>query len=194
MFNTHCQVRKYVDDIAIVSAGYNFAHQLRDGYRAARRKLQHLNMQLNEHKTVAVANTPRARQQMRLAWKGMRMPRIAFTTRDLGVDVQFGPWRNPVQKSRCRKFQQAMDRIAMLPLATAERAFLVKLLLPPTPYGSEVGGCSQTLQQQLTTAARKGIAGGASHARQRRAKEIDLFAWGGAKLNPHVNLGVRGSP
>ena len=82
--------------------------------RDASYTVQQLNMQLNEHKTVAVANTPRARQQMRLAWNGMRMPRIAFTTRDLGVGVQVGPWRNPVQKSRCRKFQQAMDRIAML--------------------------------------------------------------------------------
>eukprot|EP00971_Amphidinium_carterae_P249004 4942660-Amphidinium_carterae.1 len=35
---------------------------------------------------------------------------VSFTTRDLGVEVQWGPWRNPAQQSRIKSFGSAMRR------------------------------------------------------------------------------------
>eukprot|EP00971_Amphidinium_carterae_P139142 2757488-Amphidinium_carterae.2 len=50
-------------------------------------------MQLNKAKCVVVANTEACRRECRNAWRGMGV-QVAFHTRDLGIDVQWGPWRN----------------------------------------------------------------------------------------------------
>eukprot|EP00971_Amphidinium_carterae_P187161 3714789-Amphidinium_carterae.1 len=52
------EVRKYVDDMALVGAGPFFAQYLRDSYRNVLRALTPANMQVNPNKTVVVQVCP----------------------------------------------------------------------------------------------------------------------------------------
>eukprot|EP00971_Amphidinium_carterae_P098485 1947818-Amphidinium_carterae.1 len=45
-----------------------------------------------------------------------------LTTRDLGVDTQWAPWRNPVQKKRISTFHQSMNRVRALGLPAHVKA------------------------------------------------------------------------
>eukprot|EP00971_Amphidinium_carterae_P303923 6039353-Amphidinium_carterae.1 len=102
-------VRKYVDDMVLAASGRGCAFELREAFRSVRTVLTDAGMQLNKAKCVVVANTDACRQECRKAWRGMGV-QVAFHTRDLGVDVQWGPWRNPVQQSRVKSFTAAMSR------------------------------------------------------------------------------------
>eukprot|EP00971_Amphidinium_carterae_P337072 6473724-Amphidinium_carterae.1 len=102
-------VRKYVDDMVLSASGKGCAFTLREAFKAVRRVLEDAGMQLNKAKCVVVANTDPCRRECRRAWDRMGV-KIEFTTRDLGVDVQWGPWRNPVQQSRVKSFTAAMRR------------------------------------------------------------------------------------
>eukprot|EP00971_Amphidinium_carterae_P351506 6492146-Amphidinium_carterae.2 len=53
---------------------------------------------------------------------------VQFTTRDLGVDVQWGPWRNPVQQSRVKAFTAAMTRVRMLNLPLHFKMGMIRAL------------------------------------------------------------------
>eukprot|EP00971_Amphidinium_carterae_P295966 5878324-Amphidinium_carterae.1 len=63
---------------------------------------------------------------------------VAFHTRDLGVDVEWGPWRNPVQQSRIKSFTAAMTRVRMLNLPLRFKMSMIRALYPLVIYGSEV--------------------------------------------------------
>eukprot|EP00971_Amphidinium_carterae_P258601 5132668-Amphidinium_carterae.1 len=96
--------------MVLAASGRGCAFALREAFKAVRTVLLDAGMQLNKPKCVVVANTDACRLECRRAWNRMGV-QVAFTTRDLGVDVQWGPWRNPVQQSRA-----AMTRVRMLNL------------------------------------------------------------------------------
>eukprot|EP00971_Amphidinium_carterae_P331897 6465724-Amphidinium_carterae.3 len=102
-------VRKYVDDMVLSASGKGCAYDLREAFRAIKRVLEASGMRLNKTKCVVVANTNACRLECRKAWHRMGVD-VSFTTRDLGVDVQWGPWRNPVQQARIVSFNKAMKR------------------------------------------------------------------------------------
>eukprot|EP00971_Amphidinium_carterae_P152708 3026825-Amphidinium_carterae.1 len=93
-------------------------------------------MQLNKSKCVVIANTDACRRECRRAWDRMGV-QVEFTTRDLGVDVQWGPWRNPVQQSRIKSFTAAMRRVRMLNLPLQFKMGMIRALYPLALYGSE---------------------------------------------------------
>eukprot|EP00971_Amphidinium_carterae_P117313 2323807-Amphidinium_carterae.1 len=111
-------VRKYVDVLAASGRGCGF--ELREAFKSVRAVLEAAGMQLNKAKCVVVANTKACRLECRRAWHRMGV-QVQFTTRDLGVDVQWGPWRNPVQQSRVKAFTTAMTRVRMLNLPCSSR-------------------------------------------------------------------------
>eukprot|EP00971_Amphidinium_carterae_P053980 1062728-Amphidinium_carterae.1 len=62
---------------------------------------------------------------------------VEFTTRDLGVDVQWGSWRNPVQQTRVKSFPAAMRRVRILNLPLQFKMGMIRALYPLLLYGSE---------------------------------------------------------
>eukprot|EP00971_Amphidinium_carterae_P044572 876552-Amphidinium_carterae.1 len=71
---------------------------------------------------------------------------VSFTTR-AGVDVQWGPWRNPVQQSKIKSFGAAMRRVRMLNLPLRFKMSMIRALYPLVIYGSEVSGQFRTTGQ-----------------------------------------------
>eukprot|EP00971_Amphidinium_carterae_P056198 1108840-Amphidinium_carterae.1 len=110
---------------------------------------------------------------------------VEFTTRDLGVDVQWGPWRNPVQQSRVKSFSAAMRRVRMLNLPLQFKMGMIRALYPLVLYGSEVSGLAHTSIHKVRVSARRALGRG---AQLRRAAELELALKGGIKADPQVTL------
>eukprot|EP00971_Amphidinium_carterae_P231450 4593218-Amphidinium_carterae.1 len=108
---------------------------------------------------------------------------VSFTTRDLGVDVQWGPWRNPVQQARVQSFGQAMKRVRMLNLPLRFKMSMIRALYPLVIYGSEVSGFAETSLGKVRIAARGALGRG---TQLRRAAELELTLKGGIKADPQV--------
>ena len=51
-------------------------------------------------RTVVATNGPNVRTSVKAVWRNSSLPSLVFTTRDIGVDVQWEYWRNPVHQSR----------------------------------------------------------------------------------------------
>ena len=83
------------------------------------------------------------------------VPQLAFTTRDSGVDVQWGPWRNPVQQGRVGTFQRATR------LAVFQKAFTIKPL-PMALYGAQMSGMADRHLQSSRVAVQAALGSGAS--------------------------------
>eukprot|EP00971_Amphidinium_carterae_P128630 2547859-Amphidinium_carterae.1 len=115
--------------MVLAASGRGCAFDLREAFRSVRHVLTEAGMQLNKAKCVVVANTDPCRQECRKAWRGMGV-QVAFHTRDLGVDVQWGPWRNPVQQSRVKSFTAAMSRVRMLNLSLRFKMGMIRALYP----------------------------------------------------------------
>eukprot|EP00971_Amphidinium_carterae_P330682 6463843-Amphidinium_carterae.1 len=75
-------------------------------------------------------------------WRAGRLPPLKVTTRDLGVDTPWAPWRCPVQRKRVVTFQQAMMRVRALGLPAYSKARIFKSLYSVGFYGAEGGGMS----------------------------------------------------
>ena len=91
-------------------------------------------MVLNPKKTVVVTNVPKARASVKAAWRNR------ITIRDLGVDLQWGPWRNPVQQGSDGTFQKAVFGLRHLGLAAPQKVFTIKILCPVAFYGGQTKG------------------------------------------------------
>eukprot|EP00971_Amphidinium_carterae_P209838 4162225-Amphidinium_carterae.1 len=142
-------------------------------------------MQLNKSKCVVIANTDACRRECRGAWERMGV-QVEFTTRDLGVDVQWGPWRNPVQQSHMKSFTAAMRRVRMLNLPLQFKMRMIRALYPLALYGSEVSGLAHTSIHRVRISARRALGRG---AQLRRAAELELaLKKGGLKADPQVTL------
>ena len=109
--------RKYVDDMVLVAVGRRVGPDLRESFLQVREALARAGMVLNPKKTVVVCNGPVARASVTAAWRNRSLPQLVFTTRDLGVDVQWGPWSNPVEQGRWGTFQKTMLKLRSLGLA-----------------------------------------------------------------------------
>eukprot|EP00971_Amphidinium_carterae_P206860 4104571-Amphidinium_carterae.2 len=144
--------------MVLAASGRGCAFELREAFKAVRSVLLHAGMQLNKSKCVVVANTDQCRLECRRAWHRMGV-QVAFHTRDLGVDVQWGPW-NPVQQSRIKSFTAAMTRVRMLNLP-------------------------RHLTSQVRVSARRALGRG---AQLRRAAELELALKGGIKADLQVTL------
>eukprot|EP00971_Amphidinium_carterae_P253296 5028837-Amphidinium_carterae.4 len=131
-------------------------------------------MKLNKTKCVVVANTAACRLECQRVWNRMGVD-VAFTTRDLGVDVQWGPWRNPVQQSRIKSFTAAMTRVRMLNLPLRFKIGMIRALYPLVIYGSEVSGLAATSMRKVRVSARSVLGRG---AQLRRAAELELLKGG----------------
>ena len=66
-------------------------------------------------------------------------PSWFLPTRNIGVDVQWEPWRNLVQQGRVGTFQRAMLRLCSLGLAVPQKPIILKTLYPMALYGVQVG-------------------------------------------------------
>eukprot|EP00971_Amphidinium_carterae_P046018 905444-Amphidinium_carterae.1 len=170
--------------MVLAASGRGCAFALRDAFKAVRMVLLDAGVQLNKSKCVVVANTEACRLEFRRAWKGMGV-QVAFHTRDLGVDVQWGPWRNPVQQSRIKSFTAAMTRVRMLNLPLRFKMSMIRALYPLVIYGSEVSGLAATSLHKVRVSARRALGRG---AQLRRAAELELALKGGIKADPQVTL------
>eukprot|EP00971_Amphidinium_carterae_P171455 3398698-Amphidinium_carterae.1 len=122
-------VRKYVDDMVLISSGPCFAGNLCfAAYRPVLRSLKAVNMRVNALKTVVLCNGAGG------------LPPVQITTRDLGVDTQWFAWGNPVQQKRISSFRASMYRTRALGLPAHVKARTVKSLFSLGLYGAEVGG------------------------------------------------------
>eukprot|EP00971_Amphidinium_carterae_P094512 1870755-Amphidinium_carterae.2 len=170
--------------MVLAASGRGCAFALREAFKAVRTVLLDAGMQLNKSKCVVVANTDACRLECRRAWHRMGV-QVAFHTRDLGVDVQWGPWRNPVQQSRIKSFTAAMTRVRMLNLPLQLKMSMIRALYPLVIYGSEVSGLAATSLHKVRVSARRALGRG---AQLRRAAELELALKGGIKADPQVTL------
>eukprot|EP00971_Amphidinium_carterae_P274967 5456067-Amphidinium_carterae.1 len=115
---------------------------------------------------------------------------MVFTTLDLGVDVQGGPWRNPVQQSRVKSFIEAMRGVRTTGLFWYYKVIMTGLfwyfkviLYPLVLDGSEVSGLASTTFSEVRASARGALGQG---AKLRRAVELELALKGGSKLIPRL--------
>eukprot|EP00971_Amphidinium_carterae_P332197 6466234-Amphidinium_carterae.1 len=90
------EVRKYVDDMVLISSGPNFTGNLCFAYRQVLAPLIVVNMRVNALKTVVLCNGSVTKRKLWKVWRTVRLPPVHITTRDLGVDTQWFAWRNPV--------------------------------------------------------------------------------------------------
>eukprot|EP00971_Amphidinium_carterae_P077286 1526441-Amphidinium_carterae.1 len=93
--------------MVLAASGQSRAYALREAFEAVKRVLEALGMKLNKTKCVVVSNTGACRQKYWRAWLRVGVD-VTFSAHDLGVDVQWGPWKNPVQQSRVKPFSDAM--------------------------------------------------------------------------------------
>eukprot|EP00971_Amphidinium_carterae_P132322 2620887-Amphidinium_carterae.1 len=182
-------VRKYVDDMVLAASGRGCAFDLREAFKAVRTVLSNAGMMLNKMKCVVVADTDASLAgtnagELGVVWE-CRILQVAFHTRGLGVDVQWGPWRNPVQQSRIKSFTAAMTRVRMLNLPLRFKMSMIRALYPLVIYGSEVSGLAVTSLQKVRVSARRALGRG---AQLRRAAELELALKGGIKADPQVTL------
>eukprot|EP00971_Amphidinium_carterae_P178409 3539353-Amphidinium_carterae.1 len=94
------EVRKYVDDMVLISSGPGFAGNLCFAYRKVLRSFTAVNMRVNALKTVVICNGSVTKRKLWKVWRAGRLPPVQISTRDLGVDTQWSAWRNPVQQKR----------------------------------------------------------------------------------------------
>eukprot|EP00971_Amphidinium_carterae_P045242 890246-Amphidinium_carterae.1 len=104
------EVRKYVDDMVLISSGPGFAGNLCFAYRQVLRSLTAVNMKVNALKTVVLCNRSVTKRKLWQVWRAGRLPPVLITTRDSGVDTQWFAWRNPVQQKRISSFRASMTR------------------------------------------------------------------------------------
>eukprot|EP00971_Amphidinium_carterae_P117597 2329801-Amphidinium_carterae.2 len=90
--------RKYANDMVLTASSKGCAFELREAFKSVKRMLETSGMRLNKAKCVVVANTDSSRKKCRKAWKGTGVE-MQLTTRDLGVDVQWRPWRSSRTRS-----------------------------------------------------------------------------------------------
>eukprot|EP00971_Amphidinium_carterae_P105715 2093546-Amphidinium_carterae.1 len=162
--------------MVLSASGKGCAYQFREAFRSIKKILELAGMRLNKTKCVVVANTDACRHECRRAWNRMGVD-VGFTTRNLGVDVQWGPWRNPVQLSRIKSFTAAMSRVQDEHDPGAVSACHL--------YGSEVSGLAATSSHRVRVSARGALGRG---AQLRRAAELELALTGGIKADPQVTL------
>eukprot|EP00971_Amphidinium_carterae_P292268 5801930-Amphidinium_carterae.2 len=156
--------------MVLSATGKGCAYDLREAFRVVKKILEESGMRLNKNKCVVVANTDSCRLECRRAWNRMGVD-VSFTTRDLGVDVQWGPWMKPVQQSRIKSFTTAMSRVRMLNLPLRFKMNMVRALYPLVIYGSEVSGLAKTSMAKVRVSARSALGRG---AQLRRAAELEL--------------------
>eukprot|EP00971_Amphidinium_carterae_P247336 4911967-Amphidinium_carterae.2 len=138
------EVRKYVDDMALISSGPNVVGNLCFAYRQVLKSLTEVNMRANAGKTVMLCNGSVAKRKLLQVWRHGRLPPVQITTRDLGVDTQWFAWRNPVQQKRISSFRVSMSWTRALGLPAHVKARIVKSLF-------SVGLCmAQKLVECLT--------------------------------------------
>eukprot|EP00971_Amphidinium_carterae_P158964 3151879-Amphidinium_carterae.4 len=83
------EVRKYVDDMVLISSGLSFAGNLCLAYRQVLKSLTEVNMRVNALKTVVVYNVVVTKRKLKKVWRPGRLPPVQITTRDVGVDTQW---------------------------------------------------------------------------------------------------------
>eukprot|EP00971_Amphidinium_carterae_P089509 1771668-Amphidinium_carterae.1 len=102
------EVRKYVDDMVLISSGPNFPGNLCFAYRQVLNSLTKVNMPVNALKTVVLCNGSVTKRKLMQVWRHGRLPLVQSTTRDLGVATQWYAWKNPVQQKRISSFRASM--------------------------------------------------------------------------------------
>eukprot|EP00971_Amphidinium_carterae_P263450 5226747-Amphidinium_carterae.1 len=80
------EVRKYVDDMVLISSGPNLAGNPCFAYRQVPASLTAVNVRVNAFKTVFACNGSVTKRKLWKAWRAGRLPPV---TRDLGVDTQW---------------------------------------------------------------------------------------------------------
>eukprot|EP00971_Amphidinium_carterae_P350643 6491664-Amphidinium_carterae.2 len=158
------EVRKYVDDMVLISSGPGFAGNLCFAYRQVLRSLTAVNMKVNALQTVVLCNGFVTKRKLWKVWRGYRragrLPPVKITTRDLGVDTQWFAWRNPVQQKRISSFCASLYRTRALGPAHV-KARIVKSLFSVGLYGAEIGGISDQHMKDLRASAGGGLGKGA---------------------------------
>ena len=84
--------------VVLFAIGWRVGPDLRGSSLQVRDSRGRFGMVISPKKTVVVTNGLAARSSVTIAGKNRSLSQLVFTTRDLGVDVQWVPWRNPVQK------------------------------------------------------------------------------------------------
>eukprot|EP00971_Amphidinium_carterae_P147075 2914489-Amphidinium_carterae.1 len=83
------EVRKYIDDMVLISSGPYSAGILCFAYRQVLKSLTDVNMHVNAVKTVVLCNGSVAKRKLLQVWRYGRLPPVQITTRDLGVDTHW---------------------------------------------------------------------------------------------------------
>eukprot|EP00971_Amphidinium_carterae_P055680 1097796-Amphidinium_carterae.1 len=171
------EVRKYVDDMVLISSGPGFAGNLCFAYRQVLRSLTAVNMKVNALKTVVLCHGSVTKRKLWKVWRAGRLPPVQITTRGLGVDTQWFAWRNPVQQKRISSFRASMYRTRALGLPAHVKARIVKSLFSVGLYGAEAGGISDQHMKDLRASARGALGKGASLRRSAALESGANVSW-----------------
>ena len=155
------QVRKYVDDIALWSAGSArvAAKATVDAYRSVAQALGKVQAVVNIKKTVFVANSKKAERIIqRITDEGE--PKVVSTTRDLGVDVMWRKVRGKTQYGRLSTAKQRAGRCGILTMSGKFRATATAAsVLAHAMYGSVVNGLNASQMTSLKLLAKRALVG-----------------------------------
>ncbi len=155
------QVRKYVDDIVLWSAGEArvAAEASVQAFRTVAQALSRVQAVVNIKKTVFATSSKKAEKMVQNLTTEVE-PKVVGTTRDLGVDVLWRKVRGSTQYGRVATAKQRADRCGILTMSGKFRATATAAsVLAHAMFGSVVNGLNATQMTSLKLLAKRAMVG-----------------------------------